>query len=255
MPVVQTTAYGTVEGALNLARALVNDMIVSTAGEILTDTAPFTFPLLNDAADYVQKELMNHGMNTFVKETLLASVLPIAVSPPDPGSQVNISDSGYFDGVSNHAAPVVPFDLIVPQFLWERQTGTQENWLPMQQVLDGLPSQVQTARIGIWEWRTDAIYMPGATQSEDIRLRYESETLSFQTTSDVILIRGINPAFANRLAYKFLLSRGSPIAATFKEEADECITQLATAYSREKQRVPAVRRRYGNPSVTVGWRN
>lgn len=255
MPVVPSTAYGTVEGALNLARALVNDMIVSSSGEILTDTAPFTFPLLNDAADYVQKELMNRGMNTFVKETILASVLPIAVSPADPGAQVNISDSGYFDGVANHASPVVPFDLIVPQFLWERQTGTQELWVPMQQVLDGLPAVVQNARLGIWEWREDAIFMPGATQSEDVRLRYESETLSFQTTTDVILIRGINSAFANRLAYKFLLSRGSPIAATFSAEADKCILQLATAYSRQKQRVPAVRRRYGHPNVTVGWRN
>ena len=221
-----------------------NDMIVSAGGEILTDTAPFTFPFLNEATDYVQKELMNHGMNVFEKETILASVTPIAVI--DPGVQVDISESGYFDGVNNNASPTIPVDLIMPTRLWERQTGSQELWLPMTQILDGLPAVVQTSRLGMWEWREDGLYMPGATQSEDIRLRYLSETISFSSVDDIILIRGVNSPIANRIAYKFTLSRGSPLATQFKADADAGILQICTTNARMKQRASVVRKRFGS---------
>src|SRR6185437_10181830 len=112
MPVVQTTAYVSVETALNLARALVNDMMVSTGGEILTDNAPFTFIMLNEAADYLQKELENHGLMTFVRETVIGSI-PIAHFN-DPGINVNLSDSGFFDGYQNFNPPQLPADVLEP---------------------------------------------------------------------------------------------------------------------------------------------
>src|SRR5690242_19090780 len=103
MPGVPTTSYATVEQVTDLARAIVNDMIIDHTGEVLTDAAPFTFPLLNEAASYMEGELILRGVTTFVKETVLTPVLAIAVT--DPGVQVNISETGYFDGLSQHANP------------------------------------------------------------------------------------------------------------------------------------------------------
>ena len=68
MPVPQTTAYCSVEQVYALARALVNDMLVDQSGEILTDSAPFMFPLLNSAARYfTERKMAEYGVKTFVK--------------------------------------------------------------------------------------------------------------------------------------------------------------------------------------------
>jgi hypothetical protein len=243
MPVLQTTAYGTVSGVLNETRAIVNDMMFSIAGEILTDIAPFTFLMLNRAAGYFENELINHGILTFKKETVLTPVLPIAVL--DPGVQVNISDSGYFDGVANHATPFVPFDLMAPECLWERQTGTLENWVEMTELPDGLTSTVQTLRLRYWEWRQDQICMPGATQSEDIRLRYTSEVVNFSTPLDVILIRGSQSALASYLAYVFAESRGSAMADKFMAMGKDFTLQICRRNTRARQRQTITRQPYG----------
>ncbi len=243
MPSIQTSAYGTVEGVFNETRAIINDMMFSQAGEILTDTAPFTFLQLNRAAQYFENELINHGVLTFKKETVLTPILPIAIL--DPGVQVNISDSGYFDGVANHALPVVPFDLQIPDFLWERQTGSIENWVPMDEEADGLRSYAQTIRLRKWEWRQDQICMPGATQSEDIRLRYTSEVVNFSTPQDVILIRGSQSALASYLAYVFAESRGSAAADKFMLMGKEFTLQICRRNTRARQRETITRQPYG----------
>jgi|SRR5579864_3267053 len=243
MPVLQTSAYGTVEGVFNETRAIINDMMFSQAGEIFTDAAPFSFVQLNRAAQYFENELINHGVKTFQKETVLTPILQIAVL--DPGVQVNLSDSGYFDGVNNHAAPVVPFDLMEPEVLWERQTGSLENWIPMREEPDGLRSYTQTLRLRVWEWRQDQICMPGATQSEDIRLRYVSEVVNFSTTADVILIRGSQSALASYLAYVFAESRGSTIADKFMAMATSFTLQICRRNTRARQRETITRRPYG----------
>lgn len=243
MPVIQTTAYGTVEGVFNEARAICNDMMFSQAGEILTDAAPFTFLMLNRAAQYFENELINHGVLTFKKETVLTPVTAIATL--DPGLQVNISDSGYFNGSVNAAAPIVPYDLQVPDFLWERQTGSTENWIEMTEMADGLPSVAQTLRLGMWEWREDGIYMPGATQSNDIRLRYTSEVVNFSAPTDVILIRGSQSALASYLAYVFAESRGSAMADKFMLMGKEFTLQICRRNTRARQRETITRRPYG----------
>src|SRR5579871_3005747 len=221
MPVVPTSAYATVESVTNLARALVNDMMVNTAGEILTDTAPFTFPMLNTAARYFTRKLRNRGFLTFVKETVLTPITPIAVA--DPGTQVNISDTGYFNGVTNVKPPQLPTDMTEPVNLWERQTGSVAQWEFMTEMPDGLPSIVQTIRLGMWEWRQDAIWMPGATESRDLRLRYNAEGATFVTPSDSLLVRDSTDALANLLAAVFVNSRSPQMAASFSSAGDEII--------------------------------
>ena len=244
MPGLGSSAYTTLEGVLNASRALVNDMLTGTGGEILTDNAPFTFPMINLAADYLCKKLSNNGMQVFTLETVLTPVLAIAVN--DPGVQVNISDTGYYDGVSNHAAPQLPVDLLEPIDLWERQTGSTDFWNPMVPYPDGLPSVIQNATLGIWEYRGEAIYMPGATQSNDVRLRYKSMSITFVTPNDSVLIRGAQSCLANYLAAIFVNSRNPSAGVAFSEAGDAYAAQLVTAEVRSQQRIPVTRRSYGS---------
>lgn len=244
MPVLPSSAYATVESALILARALVNDMMVSQAGEILTDTAPFTFPMLNNAALYMENELKNRGVKTFIKETVLT--IPVLGVPENPSVQVYLADGGFYNGATQANPPQLPTDLQVPQFMWERQTGTTEGWIKMLERPDGLPAYNQGNRLALWEWRTDRIYMPGATQLEDIKIRYESDGMQFIVPTDTVMVRGSNSALGNLLAAAYVNSRSPGDGAGFAAAGDTFIDQIATENTRARQRIGVTRQSYGS---------
>jgi hypothetical protein len=243
MPVLVSSSYVNVEEIANRIRAIANDMLYSQAGEILTDTGNLLFPLMNDALEWFQNEVNNHGVETFEKETVLTPILPIAVN--DPGVQVEVSDTGYFDGVNSYNTPVVPADLLVPHRLWERQTGSTEQWVPMVQKLDGLPSVPQGARLGIWEWREDMLVMPGATVSNDLRLRYDGSMAAFATVNDVLYFRGGAGPIAYKTVSTYMMSKNPDMAELAAGEAKNRLAQLTIRSSRMKQRAPVSRRSYG----------
>lgn len=238
-----------VESAANLIRAIVGDMIYTEAGEIITDSSPYMFVLLNDTLQWFGEECANHGIDTFEKETILTPLTAVTGTPAtDPATQVDISDTGYFDGTINHATPQLPTDLTVPLRLWERQTGSQEDYIPMKERLDGLPSQVPSSRFGMWEWREDGIYMPGAIQSNDIRLRYRGVLAQLVTVDDTLYFRGaVGP-----IAYKFVsiyeATRKPELAEAAGAEAILRMNQLFTRNSRMKQRSMITRKSYGLPA-------
>ena len=251
MPVLPSTAYVSVESVANLIRVLANDAIFSSAGEILTDTGNILFVLLNDSLEWMTNELANHGVDSYTKETFLLSVTPIATL--DPGLQVNISDTGYFDTTVNHAQPQLPTDLLVPVRIWERQTGSTEWWRAMSECLDGLPSRPQSSRLGSWEWRQDALYFIGATQSNDLRLRYKSNSATLATPNDQLLFRGATGTVAYKTLQTFLISKNPDAANLAGAEATLRCGQLTTRNSRMKQRVPVTRISYGSQRRRSNW--
>lgn len=249
MPLVESSAYVTVETVTTLIRAIANDMIYSSAGEILTDTANFMLPLLNDALEWFENEVNNRGVETFEKETVLTPITPIGVN--DPGTQVNVSDTGYFNGVGMSIVPQVPPDLLVPTFMWERQTGSTELWVEMEERPDGLPSVVQSLRLRLWEWRQDALYMPGATQTNDLRLRYTGSHAPFVSVNDTLYFRGATGALAYYMVSSYMGSKDPQAASAAEARARERVTQICTRSSHMKQREAVTRRSYGNPRR--GW--
>lgn len=262
MPIPPSSAYTSVETVTLLIRAIANDMIYSQAGEILTDNANFMFPLLNDALEFFQNEVNNHGVESFVKETFLLGVTPAAFTNPDtgnpapldPGQQVNISDSGYFDGALSHVAPQIPIDLLVPLRLWERQFGSTENWVDMCEYPGGLPSVVPSSRFRYWEWRQDGLYMPGSTQENDLRLRYTGSHALLVTPSDTLYFRGATGAIAYKLVSTYLASKNAEASKLAAVEAKVRINQICTRSSRMKQREQITRRSYGNPNRVSSFR-
>jgi len=239
MPVVATTAYGTAAGVLNLARALVNDARIAV-GDVLIDAAPFTFQYLNAAYHEVQFELANNGVETFVKEFILVN-LP-AVAATDPSVQVVINDTGTNNGTQSFASPQLPTDLLVPHRLWERQNGSGENFIPMVQQKGGLKSVKQGPRLLVWEWRFDGLYTPGATQANDIRLRYEAVLADLAATTDPVQIRGAQNVMAYFVAAMFANARGSPQAKAFDDAGSHALEQMFSRSARRQQHTPHRRR-------------
>lgn len=255
MPVIPSSAYVSVESITNLIRAISNDMIYTQAGEILTDSANFMFPLLNDSLEWFQNEVNNHGVTTFEKETFLTGITPAAFVPAnDPGQQVNVSDTGYFDGTLSHISPQLPVDLLQPLKMWERQSLTAESWVPMGMRLDGLSSQTPSSRFGQWEWRQDALNMPGAVQTNDLRLRYMSSHAVLVTPMDTLYFRGAVGAIAYKTVSTYLASKNTEQAAAAQSEAKIRLGQITLRSSRMKQRANVSRQSYGSSRSSSTFR-
>lgn len=250
MPQVLTSTYPTAEDSITLARALSNDMLVSTAGETLTDNAPFAISYLNAAQRKLQRYLANNGLNSNVKDNVILTPLTACPLTSDPSVQVSIGANGYFDGVSVHANPSLPLDLILPLKLWERQTGSNGNFVEMTQPEESLPSRIPKQFFGQWEFRGDAIYMTGSTISEDLRLRYEASLPAIATAQNQDLSKVIIPirdgldALACYIVEVFAFARGSAMRVEAKSRAKEEADELINRYVRRDQRIAFRARRF-----------
>jgi hypothetical protein len=265
------------ETIMNLVRALVNDSQAGETGtpgegQIITDNpavSPFTQPFLNSAIREVYRELRNAGQPTLIKDNVQVLGLTPLVSPtlgagaPDPAVQVSLGFEGYFNGLELNADLKLPSDVITLERVWERQTSSSGSYIPMDQPQFGLPSLLQGARFQVWEWREDKIWMIGATQTNDLRLRYWaalpqffSSTLDFAST--FVPIIDCTDAVAYKTAAKYAASLGAPGAAALVDMAKEQMFQLKMQHVRRSQSINYERipyGSYGNGGSTTGAYN
>lgn len=244
MPVLNTAPYDNLNTTLDLARAIINDTALSSAGNLLKNDRNYAVTYANSAYRYLQDELIDNGVETFPKEVELSNVLPV-FDTTDPSVQVYISFDGYNDGDQNYQNPALPDDMIIPLRLWERQhNATAQNFTAMYPVNDGLPeSQQKSLKLLYWEWRTDRIYMLGANIANDLKLRYIAYLPDFESFTDddtfgsqpVLILRSLN-AMAYLIAAEFAAARGSPLADAFRAQADTFIQKMTSRTARKKQR-------------------
>lgn len=256
---------------MNLVRALVNDSQAGATaepgeGQIFTDNpaiSPFTQPFLNSAIRELYRELRNVGQPTLIKDNVLVENIPPMVSPrygagqPDPAVQVYLGFGGYFDGTTLNSNLVLPGDVITVERVWERQSGTTNTFQPMSQPQFGLPSALQGAAFGLWEWRNDNVNMLGSTQMRDLRLRYWaalpqffSQTLDFAST--FVPIIDCTDAVAYKTAEKYCIMLDSPNYDKVHAGALEQMRQLKAEHVRRAQSVDYHRIPYGSYNSNQG---
>lgn len=254
MPILGPAApYDTAEYVLNLARAITNDAAQSIAGSILADTQPYTIVMLNSCFRDLQRELVNRGVELFVKESIIVGLG--AATTNDPSVQIYLSYTGYFDGTNLNASPVLPQDMIAPIRLWERQTGMSTSpFYPMRPTNDGLPTIAQTGRFAWWEWKNDTVYFVGATQSNDVRVRYWSFLQDLVDATSIVPIFDAANCLAHKLAKEFGSARGSPLAQYMAAEEQRYLQQIVARTARKKQRGQHRRRPYGGQHSPIGTR-
>jgi hypothetical protein len=241
MPVSATVAYPTVEAVMNRARAYVNDAYQGGAGRILTDSAPFSIEYLNGALENLQDMLRDYEAVSLIKDNYIMSPIA-AIANVDPSVQINVSFTGFFNGVSQVALPTLPADMLVPLFLWERTTGANLPFSPMEQPQSGLPSYYQGQSLRFWEWRNDAIWMMGSQSTEDLRLRYKAQLLPIAAPSTQapwsgvsIVIQASVEALAHLVAYRYARARGSQMGMIFKADADDAKRSIMNRYVLQSQ--------------------
>jgi hypothetical protein len=241
--------FPSLESILNNVRAICNDAFAgatSTPGEgqILTDLVPgsgtnnpFLINHLNSAIRELYRELRITGAGVIIQDNYVLKALPIidgSLGPgiPDPAVQTYLDNTGYFDGTNLDASLTLPSDIVRPIRIWERTNGTIDTFIPMNQVMNGLPPRNQLDRLIEWEWRYEKIYFVGALQPRDIRIRYVAllptfftQGMDFETTYVPVL--DCDDYVAYRTAEKVSLSMGSPqISAALDAKATKFMFQL-----------------------------
>jgi hypothetical protein len=230
---VQVAPYPTVTDALVAARVLCNDAAQSILGDILASNQPFVLPMCDLAHKTLRKMLTRAGVNTYSKYGFVSNLVKVATS--DPTVQVQLSYTGYFDGITERASPFLPADLVEPLEIWERQNGTINSWQPVKQASDSISTRAQVASFGIWDWESDILYLPGATQANDLKLKYLYATPRLTDSAQQIPIADCEMAMGALIAKILSQSRGGTATQTFQVWAESEVGLLISPTSRKEQ--------------------
>jgi hypothetical protein len=213
---------------------------------------------LNSAIRALYRELRNIGDPALIFDNVIISGLTPCngangLGIPDPALQVFVSQGGYFDGQTLNSTLALPSNTLYMEKVWERQTGSNNSFVPMSQAQFGLPSRPQQPQLVEWEWRNYNINMVGSTQTNDIRMRYWgslptffSPTLDF--TATFVPIIDCTDAVAYKVAVMYARMLGSPGLPDLIAEAKEQMFQLKNATVKRTQAQDYQRIPYGSYS-------
>ena len=260
-----TGTYPSLEVIMNLVRVYQNDWLAGATntpgeGQITTDTSPQTLPALNASIRELYRQLRNVGSPSLIRDNVLIN-LP-ANGATGPNVQTYLSQQGYFDGLTLQPSPVLPGDLLFPEFLWEQQTGSGLPFVPMFQPQAGLPSPLQqSTRLGVWEWRGGASFTPGAGGGDalffvgsiapiTIRIRYKAALTQFVSPvnfpNTYVPIMDCEDVLAYKTAYKIssAISGMTPPVADLKANAEAALSDLKLEIIRRAQTIEYHREPY-----------
>ncbi len=127
----------------------------------------------------MQKYLQNLGYRELIGDNLIIPALPIN-NNPDPAIQSWLSWNGFFNGTVLTSTPALPQDFTAPLKIRERLSGQNAVFTPMRVALDGIRSiYVPRSTFNqVWEFRNNAIYLPGAVALTDLQIRYTKRLLA-----------------------------------------------------------------------------
>ena len=245
MPVGGNVRYPNLQSVADLFRATVNDTMNSTtgtgtgqgnnAGLIMGNSNPDLMTFMDSAIYELFSDLRNVGDPELILDNYLLIGLP-ALAVQDPTVQVSLSYTGFFDGYQMHSQWTLPINLARMLFMWERQSGTGDSFQPMRQATFGIGGGLQGIYMSQWEMRQGQLWMPGATQSVDLRIRARigypapiySANLNFSTTYIPIL------DCTNAIVAKMLILYARRFAP---ENYQMCIAEEARLMSKLKLEV------------------
>lgn len=172
--------YPSLQAIASLFRASVNDTFNSTtgtgtgtgnsAGLIMSNQNPDLLTFMDSAIYEVYSDLRNVGDPELILDNYILTGLP-ALTQQDPTVQVALSYAGFYDGFQWHPQWTLPIGMNRLLAVWERQSGTTNGFSPMKSAPFGIGGGWQGIYMGSYEMREGMLWMPGALQSVDLRIR------------------------------------------------------------------------------------
>lgn len=252
-------SFANLEAIMNNARAISNESYNDGAGEIFTDTAPFTVNYINSSLEELQDRLENNASITLLIDNVY--LLNLAAIALDPTAQVFIDYTGYYlsnsQGVTLiDGAITLPQDIMTLELVRERSSGSNQPMVPLTQLQGGLIPRAQGPMLNQFEWRAsgvpgngDALWMLGATQIRDISLRYMKREAQVTAGTDFntvnIDLTGSYNALSYMIASRYVASRNPEVAAGVETKAQYYIKECIKRVQRQKQSIQYIRSAYG----------
>lgn len=265
----------TVNTVLNVARSRVKDRILTPQGfpggsepgrqfneigggtALSTDVNPDgslvlrTQVIFNSAWRKFQAYLAALGWRRLIGDDLIVASLPPNINP-DTARTSWLSYNGFHDGTVLHPDIKLPLDFYAPLRVSERQSGVGRGFCEMTIALGGFARTFQRTTLnGKWEWRGDALYLPGATQTTDLLFRYVRFLPAFPDPNyfvaetpwfkQIVPVPACSSALAWYCCYEAVLSSedgAEDILVKAQAEADEVFNNLQ---ARADQRAGARR--------------
>lgn len=260
--------FPSLEDIAQLFRSRINDDFAGAnnipgEGMIATDSAPFMVPFMNSAFEDVYSDLRIAEdpeliFDNYVVENLPVVNGPYGVGSPAPETQVYLGIAGFFDGTVMHPEFKLPIYARNITRVWERQSGSANNFTPMSNVTYLSPI-AQTGALCVWEWRQNAVWMPGAIEPRDIRLRGtlafvdfvgNSSNLNFPTTyfpivdSKRAVVANMQMQYADRFAPEQ--------APSMEARYTKSIFRLRQEITRRAQNAPVARSEFAPDTESFG---
>jgi len=234
MTIAPSTPYDTAEAVLNTARSISADAATANglAGDILADSQPYVFPILQKCYRDLQDELISKSVETFSKYGHIYAIPPTQAS--NVRTNVTISFLGYFNGQTVLPNITLPQDCIKPLELWESVNGAN-SWQPMKPVADAIASRPTTNRFGVWDFANDILILPGSSQTEDLKLKYLCYAPDLTGPTSVAYVLHCQTALANLLvcAVSKMLG-GLEMAGVFEKDYKRAIDLIVNRTARRE---------------------
>lgn len=172
--------YPNLQSIGDLFRAKINDTANNTtgsgvgqgnqAGLIMSNLNPDLLTFMDSAIQELYSDLRGVGDPELILDNYILEGIP-ALAVQDPTVQVALGYQGFFDGYQWHANWTLPIGVSKMLAMWERQSGTNFSFQPMKEAAFGIGGGWQGNFMSQWEMREGMIWMPGALQALDLRLR------------------------------------------------------------------------------------
>lgn len=256
MPIAPTTYYPTIKQVTDLVRSMVQDDMAGATGavgegQIFVDDTTLSVTqsnFFNSGMRSVCRKLRTTAGPMLIYDNYQIIGVPALTSPtqgfaaPDPGVQVSIGFTGYFDGTSYNPAYVLPSNCLMVEAVRERVSGQNNQYLPMSQPAQGLGSYYQDVYNRFWEWRTDAIWMPGSLQTMDFQLRFQGQLATLygegiDTSATYIPINDSVEAVAGELI-KLMAIRSGNISPVVLQWASDQVNDFVNEWIKRDQGMP-----------------
>lgn len=211
---------------------------------------------MNSAIREVRRDCGIMGQPTFIRDNYLLTGLPpinsaLGVGVMNPAVQQSLTLVGFFDGVEINPNFLLPPDILQPLELWERLTGTPNEFSKMRESTGPLQPRNQIYALQDWEWRGNAIWFNGAIQSRDVRIRYIAALASLAASSvdwsqTFIPIPDCHEAVADKIAVRYGRRLGSAQLPDLVTQADRSMLRLRQTVTRARQRIDNRRPMYSS---------
>ena len=178
----------------------------------------------------MQDELISKSVESFTKYGHIYGITPTMTA--NPRENVTINYQGYFNGQDLIPNVTLPADLIKPLELWE-SVGGQRFWMPMKPVSDSISSRPTRARFGVWDFTNDTLILPGASQTNDIKMKYLCYAPDITAPNSTIYVVHAQSALANAIVASVAkMLGGLEMAAVFEKDRKSAVDMIVNRTAR-----------------------